>query len=146
MFNKQRLTILFFGRDVVSDDSLEDVLSRLRSSVIGSFEGRTVINIRRGHIWEDACRSLTRKRFDPRAGISVCFADDFGNHEGAVDVGGPRREFLRLLVKAVNESSGIFAGPENRRVLAPYAYGKTFCFERKVLLQFFYERATYKED
>ena len=118
--------ILFLGRDVVSDEGLEDILSRLRSLAIGSCDGRTILNIRRGHIWEDSCRSLTRKRFDPRARISVCFADDFGNNEGAVDVGGPRREFLRLLVKAVNENSGIFVGPENRRVLAPYAYGKTF--------------------
>ena len=31
---------------------------------------------------------------------------------GAVDVGGPLREFLQLLVKAVNESSGIFAGSQ----------------------------------
>ena len=51
--------------------------------------------------------------------------DDFGNSEGAVDIGGPRRKFLRLLVKAANEHSGIFGGPADRRVLVPNSNGKS---------------------
>ena len=87
-------------------------------------EGRTIDNVRHGHIWEDSCRCLQRKRFNPSAIISICFADDFGNSEGAVDIGGPSREFLRLLVKAANEHSGIFREPANRRVLVPNSNGK----------------------
>ena len=90
-------------RDISSNETIESILSSLRSSRIGIMDGRTILNVRRGHIWEDSCRALSRKRFDPRAAISVCFADGFGNNEGAVDVGGPRREFLRLLVRAVND-------------------------------------------
>jgi hypothetical protein len=37
--------------------------------------------------------------FNLRARLSVRFADDDGYNEGAVDAGGPRREYLRLLVK-----------------------------------------------
>lgn len=55
--------------------------------------------------------------------ISVKFADDDGNSEGAVDAGGPRREFLRLLVKAANEQSGLFYGKVDQRVLFPNAAG-----------------------
>ena len=46
-----------------------------------------------------------RKRFSPYNRISIKFADNEGNSEGAVDVGGPKREFLRLVVKAANEAS-----------------------------------------
>ena len=60
------------------------------------------------------------------ATISACFADDFGNSERAVDLGGPRREYLRLLVKAANEHSGIFGRPADRRVLVPNSNGRYF--------------------
>ena len=94
----------------------------LRTAQVNS-EMRIIVNVRRRHIWEDSCRCLQRESFSPKATISVCFADDFGNSEGAVDIGGPRREFLRLLVKAANEHSGIFGGPVNRRVLVPNSNG-----------------------
>ena len=47
--------------------------------------------------------NICRKKFVPKAVISVKCADDDGSSEGAVDAGGPRREFLRLLIKAANE-------------------------------------------
>lgn len=96
------MILVFFlirHRDINPGQNLEEILRDLRTSRVNN-EGRTIVNIRRGHIWEDSCRCLQRKRFCPNAIISVCFADDFGNSEGAVDIGGPRREFLRLLVKA----------------------------------------------
>ena len=88
-------------------------------------ERRTIANVRRGHIWEDSCRCLQRKRFSPSAIISVCFTDDFENSEGAVDIGGLTWEFLRLMVKVVNEHSGIFGGPADRRVLMPNSNSKS---------------------
>ena len=86
-------------------------------------EKRAYINVRRGHIWEDACRYLSRKKFDPKAVISVKFADDDGSSEGAIDAGGPLREFLRLLIKAANEQLGIFQGNLNQRILFANASG-----------------------
>ena len=84
----------------------------------------THINVRRSEMWRDTCRLIRKKRFCPSAQISVKFADDDGRSEGAVDIGGPRREFLRLLVKAINSDSGIFVGPENCRSLFPNASGR----------------------
>ena len=67
----------------------------------------------------DTCleKSSTRRQF------SVKFADDDGNSEGAIDAGGPRREFLRLLIKAANEHAGLFYGKLDQRVLFPNATG-----------------------
>ena len=64
-----------------------------------------------------------RKRFSPYNRISVKFADNEGNSEGAVDVGGSKREFLRLVVKAANEDSGIFVGPARCGSLFPNVVG-----------------------
>lgn len=127
MFLNKMLIIVGFPiphRDSNPGQDLEEILQELRTVRVNT-EGRTIANVRRGHIWEDSCRCLQRKRFSPSAIISVCFADDFGNSEGAVDIGGPRREFLRLLVKAANEHSGIFGGPADRRVLVPNSNGKS---------------------
>ena len=39
------------------------------------------------------------------------------------DVGGPKRGFLRLVVKAANGDSGIFVGPARCRSLFPNVVG-----------------------
>ena len=69
-----------------------------------------------------------RKRFSPYNRISIKFADNEGNSKGAVDVGGPKREFLRLVVKAANEDSGIFIGPARCRSLFPNFVGMCLLF------------------
>lgn len=94
---------------------MNDVLQELRSQL--DINETMFINVRRGAIWTDACRQMTRKRFSPGSTISVKFADSEGNSEGAVDIGGPKREFLRMAVKAANLDSGIFVGPETCRSL-----------------------------
>ncbi|XP_028513979.1 G2/M phase-specific E3 ubiquitin-protein ligase [Exaiptasia diaphana] len=70
-------------------------------------------NVARTAILEDSIRNILRKCFDIRAKVSVRFADEEG-----IDVGGPSREFFRLLMKDINERSGIFQGEEYKRVLA----------------------------
>lgn len=98
--------------------SLSDILQELQDTTARRSENETsFINVRRSAIWDDTLRQLNRKKFNPAAKISVRFADDDGSSEGAVDAGGPCREFLRLLIKAVNEHSNVFAGPERNRVL-----------------------------
>lgn len=81
------------------------------------------INVRRSAIWSDTCRQLTRKRFSPLHQISVKFADNEGRSEGAVDLGGPKRESLRMVVKTANGDSGIFIRPEGCRSLHPNSIG-----------------------
>ena len=61
------------------------------------------MNVCRGAILEDSCRLIGRKKFNPQARMFIRFADDNGYSEGAVDAGGPRREYLHLLIKSVNE-------------------------------------------
>jgi len=94
---------------------LSEVLEELRNQL--DVNDTMFVNVRKGAIWDDACRQMTRKRFSPRSTISVKFADSEGNSEGAVDIGGPKREFLRMAVKAANLDSGIFVGPETCRSL-----------------------------
>lgn len=64
-----------------------------------------------------ALRAFGRTRFDPKKKISVVFVDDDGHGEGAVDDGGPQREFLRLLLIDLRRSA-IFQGPENQKNLS----------------------------
>ncbi|XP_028296999.1 G2/M phase-specific E3 ubiquitin-protein ligase-like isoform X2 [Gouania willdenowi] len=51
------------------------------------------------------------------AKLDVIFVDSEGEGEGAVDDGGPTREYLRLLMRAIQHSK-IFDGPEDDRLLA----------------------------
>lgn len=60
---------------------------------------------------------MSRKKFSPGNNISVKFADNVGTSEGAVDVGGPKREFLRLAVRSANLDSGVFIGAEGCRMV-----------------------------
>jgi hypothetical protein len=67
---------------------------------------------------------LKKTKFNPRAAVSIKFADSHGGSEGAVDAGGPRREYFRLLVRAVNLEAVLFCGPEDNRIIFPNATGK----------------------
>ena len=64
-----------------------------------------------------------KSKFNPKAVVSIKFADYHGSSEGAVDMGDPRREYFRLLIHAVNIESGIFCGPEDNRIIFPNATG-----------------------
>ncbi len=49
--------------------------------------------------------------------VSVKFCDDLGTAEGAVDQGGPKREFFTLVLDAIMNSQ-IFCGSENSKFLS----------------------------
>ena len=55
------------------------------------------ITVHRSHIWEDTLRAL-RRNLDLRKVIKVTFLG-----EPAIDDGGPRHEYLRLLMKTVSQ-------------------------------------------
>lgn len=114
---------------------IKDILMELKGKKETDDERRSLVNVRRSQLWVDSCRFLQRKRFNPLHAISVRFADDQGTSEGAVDTGGPRREFLRLLVKACNDHSGIFCGPENNRVIFINFEGKLNRLPASVIIQ-----------
>ena len=61
-------------RDSNPEQDLEEILRDLRTAqVMINSEVRTIFNVRRRHIWEDSCQFLQRKRFSPKAIISVSF-------------------------------------------------------------------------
>ena len=83
-------------RSIAPHLSLQEILSDLARGV--SENKISKFNICRNDIWEGTKRGLTRRRFSPGNKISVRFSDDFGRSEGAVDLGGPTREFLTLVI------------------------------------------------
>ncbi|XP_047232021.1 G2/M phase-specific E3 ubiquitin-protein ligase-like [Girardinichthys multiradiatus] len=65
----------------------------------------------RDSVLESAFRAFDRQRFSPWHRLNVTFVDTAGVTEGAVDDGGPTREFLRLLITEIKDSS-FFNGPD----------------------------------
>ncbi|XP_063794594.1 uncharacterized protein LOC134949797 [Pseudophryne corroboree] len=98
-----------------SDINLKDILSNLAVQI--DTESISKFNINRREVWDGACRGLKRQTFRPENRLSVIFTDSFGNTEGAVDFGGPTREFFRLLLQFL-QISKLFEGPENSKTLS----------------------------
>lgn len=91
---------------------MEEIASRVN-------DNRTVrFNIIRRNVWDGATRAMGRSNFSPEKKIDVKFTDDYGMSEGAVDNGGPTREFFRLCLHEIKDNIGIFEGPPNAKVLA----------------------------
>lgn len=82
--------------EVVMD--ISDILQQLASANIEN-ENISKFNICRSNICDGIFRGMTRKSFSPNKKLSVKFTDDVGLSEGAVDMGGPMREFLLYPLK-----------------------------------------------
>ena len=104
--------------------TLREILQNL-SSVITDSE-TCKFNISRNHIWEGAKRALNRKSFKPQNKLSVKFTDDIGISEGAVDLGGPAREFFTLVTERLVNSQ-LFVGGPNSKFLS----FNTRCLEKR---------------
>ena len=74
--------------------SLQEILEQLALKI--NEDKISKFNISRSHLWEGALRGLERKSFSPDNKVSVKFTDDSGTSEGAIDLGGPKREFFTL--------------------------------------------------
>lgn len=72
---------------------------------------------------DGAIRGFKRLSYNPNHMMSIKFSDDMGKDEEAVDLGGPRREFLRLLMEALAQSP-MFEGKEDKKNLALDSAGK----------------------
>ncbi|XP_049437671.1 G2/M phase-specific E3 ubiquitin-protein ligase-like isoform X2 [Epinephelus fuscoguttatus] len=73
-------------------------------------------NICRSDIWNGAVRGFKRATFSEKKDILVKFSDNEGRLEEGLDTGGPKREFLSLLMKELNKRP-IFDGPVESRYL-----------------------------
>lgn len=79
-------------------------------------------NICRSDIWDGAVRGFKRGTFSANNDLLVKFSDDGGRFEDGLDTGGPKREFLSLLMRRLSKRP-IFDGPEERRYLVYNATG-----------------------
>ncbi|XP_034073724.1 uncharacterized protein LOC117547245 [Gymnodraco acuticeps] len=95
--------------------SVQEILSELADKI--SANSRCKFNINRSAVLDGAFRSFNRATYDPNATMNIKFSDDLGRNEEAVDLGGPRREFLRLLMEALMMCS-MFEGSEYSQNLA----------------------------
>ena len=67
------------------------------------------ISVRRSHLISDTLDHFSNKEFDCSLLLKVCFIG-----ESAEDIGGPRREFFRLLIERMFQLKDMFAGwPSN---------------------------------
>ena len=104
------------GKDDAQTPTIEAVVTELAQQV--DFSNITKFNVVRTHLFDSAKRALNRKKFDPCHKVSVKFMDDVGSSEGAVDLGGPKREFFTLLLHSLLYESPLFFGHENSRYIS----------------------------
>ncbi|XP_059375629.1 uncharacterized protein LOC132112055 isoform X2 [Carassius carassius] len=108
--------------ETVQKTNLQTILSLLSAKIDDDSPTSNQINVVRDYkgnthnILRSTVQAFSRRRFNLGARLDVTFVDDTKAAEGAVDGGGPTREYLRLLLKAVQQSS-IFVGPENSKRL-----------------------------
>jgi hypothetical protein len=85
------------NENTMQNVTLKEILRNLSETL--TYDEISKFNISRNHIWEGTKRALNRKSFQPRNKISVKFTDNIGASEGAVDLGGPAREFFTLVTE-----------------------------------------------
>lgn len=73
-------------------------------------------------MWDGAVRGFKRSTFSEKSDLLVRFTDDVGVFEEAADAGGPKREFLTLLMSHLKDRP-IFSGPEGHRYITYNAKG-----------------------
>lgn len=114
---------------------LQTILKKMVSKVDGRFcPTSNQINVCRDNVLLCSLRAFKRRFFNPEAKLDVVFVDEDDNGEGAVDEGGPTREYLRLLMRAVHQSN-IFEGHEKDRQLSLDTQGREAPILRTVLIQ-----------
>ena len=106
----------------------KEELARRLSAAVSRASPRNLINIRRTHVLDDGLKKLKKTSFVASRALSVKFSDDCGGSEGAVDLGGPTREFLRLAIRELFTSSGVFTGGDNSKVITLNSEGK-YCLQ-----------------
>ena len=102
--------------DAQTTPSVESVVQELAQQV--DVNNITKFNVVRTNLFSSAKRALNRKKFDPCHKVSVKFMDDVGSSEGAVDLGGPKREFFTLLLHSLFFESPLFYGTQHSRYLS----------------------------
>ena len=108
---------------MTKDTTQRNVVKELMDK-IDTTKDTTQLNVIRGKVLDGARRAIKRPSFDPERPLSLKFMDDGGSSEGAVDEGGPRREFFTLALRELN-GGNMFAGPTREKFIIPNHRGKT---------------------
>ncbi|XP_057183740.1 G2/M phase-specific E3 ubiquitin-protein ligase-like [Triplophysa rosa] len=95
--------------------SIKQILEELSTKINSNQNCK--FNINRASVLDGAIRGFTRLSYNPNNRMVIRFSDDKGKFEEAVDPGGPRREFFRLLLVALMQSS-MFEGKQGSLNLA----------------------------
>lgn len=117
--------MMFFRFPPAVEIPIKEILEELASKINGNQTCK--FNINRASVLDGAIRGFTRMSYSPNNRMVIRFSDDKGKFEEAVDLGGPRREFLRLLLVALMESS-MFDGKEGSINLALDSQGIHYIF------------------
>ncbi|KAL6457452.1 hypothetical protein MHYP_G00344150 [Metynnis hypsauchen] len=97
-----------------ADLTLLDIIANLSHPIDRGRVSR--FNISRSNVWDGAMRGFKRATYSETCDMLVKFTDDTGAFEDGIDAGGPRREFLTLLMNQLRDRP-IFDGPPGRRFL-----------------------------
>ena len=100
--------------------TVPDIIHDLSQSIDHGKVSR--FNVCRSDVWDGALRGFKRTTFSEKSDLLVRFTDDAGVFEDAVDTGGPKREFLSLLMNHLKDRL-IFSGPEGHRYITYNATG-----------------------
>ncbi|KTF74643.1 hypothetical protein cypCar_00046485 [Cyprinus carpio] len=92
-----------------TDITLPDIVANLSLPIDHKRVSR--FNISRANVWDGAVRGFKRTTYSETCEMLVKFTDDTGVLEEGIDTGGPRREFLTLLMNHLKKRP-IFDGPE----------------------------------
>ncbi|KAM9759983.1 G2/M phase-specific E3 ubiquitin-protein ligase-like isoform 3-T3 [Menidia menidia] len=106
--------VMQFPEQSTDNVTAADIISELSAMITSSSLSR--FNINRANVWDGALRGFKRASFNPFNDIFVKFTDDEGQAEDGVDNGGPKREFLSLLMNCLR-TRRVFDGPEERKFI-----------------------------
>ena len=103
---------MYISLDMFACSDPRDVADILKthSLVNVSDDESCKVKVHRTHIWGDSLKVF--RRVDLKRKLKVTFIGEAG-----VDDGGPRREYLRLVMNAMAEQIYLLDGPTHRRIL-----------------------------
>lgn len=91
---------------------VEEIHGLVRAHEEAQIRGpRRQMFVSRKNLWRTTSPYFQRRSFVQGSGyLHIHFTAEDGGEEEGVDLGGPRREFFRLLVHAIAHDSGLLAG------------------------------------
>ncbi|XP_052260282.1 G2/M phase-specific E3 ubiquitin-protein ligase-like [Dreissena polymorpha] len=97
--------------DLVPEDNLQSVLEAFQVETVDK-ESVTKLLVMRSDVLNTPLKGLNRKKINFKSSLYIKFSGEMGE-----DQGGPRREFFRLAMKALQDSA-FFEGPENSKIFS----------------------------